>query len=75
MSFVKFNSLNGGILNFLINRRLINLFENAKKAYDENQKIKKNQMALEEAAKKKSNENATVVNQRTKFFEIDKKNC
>lgn len=65
--------LHGGILNFPINRRLINLFENAKTAYDESQAIKKAQKAEQEAAKKKSDENAEAVNEcGAKILEIEK---
>lgn len=53
--------LHGGIQNFPINRRLINLFENTKTAYDESQAMKKAQKTLQENAKKKSDENAALA--------------
>lgn len=43
----------GGILNFPINRHLINLFKNARTAYEESQAMKKTKKTLEEASKQK----------------------
>lgn len=61
-------------MNFPINRRLINLFENAKTAYDESQAKKKAQSAIMEAAKKKSDENdAAALRDGAKLLEIEKK--
>lgn len=54
-------ALYGGVLKFPITRELINLFEGAKKAYEENQNLKKAESALKLATKRKLDESASGV--------------
>lgn len=65
--------LHGRILNLPINRKLINLFENSKAAYDESQAKKKPKKQLTKKQKKKSDENAAAAKDNgKKLLEIEK---